>query len=270
MVGSDFFADLVRLEDGKVLVAKSPRRLVLQTNYEGCVDFRDVLEKESHVLTLVSAHDPRVPKPLLFHRDAECCFLLTNHLTDRTEEHAGHEVLQELGTLLRTVHSSDASMAPSPLPTLGLRENILERIGAADRYLQLPELPRLLNALPDLLASDPLQRNSLLHMDVRRANLRISDGQLIGLIDFANAGTGSPFAEFGRIAANKLLFEPLVEGYGFSWQWMKHYDALINLYAFDTLAMLTVVFIEEIPDADVLADVSSRAKQHYASLLAEL
>jgi aminoglycoside phosphotransferase (APT) family kinase protein len=94
---------------------------------------------------------------------------------------------------------------------------------------------------------------SLLHLDVRRANMLVQGGRLVGLVDWTNALIGAPvlelarLAEYGEVDLASGLFDPFE-------------DEAEMVFRLDAAVMLAVVFVSEAPDASRAGEQLSRVK----------
>jgi aminoglycoside phosphotransferase (APT) family kinase protein len=98
----------------------------------------------------------------------------------------------------------------------------------------------------------------LLHMDLRPANLCVRDGQIVAVLDVANALAGDPLFELARIRNYGLLTDSFCAGYGLSAGQLRDVGSVVDLYELETAALLTVVAVEEIDDETL--HTSSRAR----------
>ncbi|MGA8115962.1 MAG: phosphotransferase [Actinocatenispora sp.] len=159
-----------------------------------------------------------------------------------------------LGRLLRTLHRlPPPAHRPVACDGLATARLIPHRIGHRWRALRslgidLPADPRL-DGLAELL--DRPSAGSLLHLDVRAANLRAVDGRPLALLDWSNALVGDPaldlgrLAEFARLPDNGLDHDAVLAGYGDR----PSPDPVAGwAYRLDAAVMLAVVFLSEAPD----------------------
>ena len=122
------------------------------------------------------------------------------------------------------------------------------------------ELQRLLPGLPDMLPGEVLRSalrprrhlRSLLHLDVRRSNLRCVEGQVHAFIDWSNAMIGDPAFELARIdemarlPENGLDPDQLRKGYGEP-AWLPAPQLVHLIYRLDAAVMLALLFTAEEP-----------------------
>jgi aminoglycoside phosphotransferase (APT) family kinase protein len=126
------------------------------------------------------------------------------------------------------------------------------------RELQLlvPEIPDM---LPDAVLRGAVaqRRNarSLLHLDVRRTNLRCVGGRVRAFIDWSNAILGDPafelarIEEIARLPENGLDSGQVRAGYGQS-AWWGVSDLVRLIYRLDAAVMLALLFTAEHPGSE--------------------
>ena len=251
--GTDFWADRAETADGPAVV-RSPRIDRVETSYDGVVDFGAVIEKEVTALGLMAAAGIPVPRVLGWRR-GDPSWVLRSYI-----EHAeGAAVpLRRLGALTRDVHDirpSVPGLRPFESWTCFIQDRLGQRLEAARRYCDLPgSLERPVTAL---LASREEHTTSLLHMDLRPANVCVADGGIAALMDVANCIVGDPLMELGRIRGYGLLTDEFLAGYGSP----ELSPALLDLYELDTALLLTVVSVEEFDDPDLHRDQATRATE---------
>jgi aminoglycoside phosphotransferase (APT) family kinase protein len=238
--GTDFWADLVETPNGPAVV-RSPRISLAQTTYDGLVDFGEVIEKEAAALRLMAAAGLPVPDVLGFRR-ADPSWILLSHVPHDPDAAVP---LVQLGELTGRLHSIRPGW-PSPPSWAGFVRSRLElRLTAARAYC--PDLPDLGDGVTELLTTREEHATSLLHMDLRPANICVRDGRIVALIDLANCLTGDPLMELGRIRSYGLLTEAFLAGYGRE-DFSPDERALLDIYELDTALLLTVVSVEEFDD----------------------
>ncbi|MDQ2873732.1 MAG: phosphotransferase [Actinomycetota bacterium] len=136
------------------------------------------------------------------------------------------------------------------------------------------EIGRLWNGWPPAPAAAwllpiaaPLNRGSLLHLDVRRANIRCHDGRVGALLDWSNALQADPLLEFGRLTEfarlpeNQLNMTDLRAGYAVHAEPPPHTGPLALLCQLDAAVMLALVFLSESPDPAQAEAAVSRVLQ---------
>ncbi|MFI1189012.1 phosphotransferase family protein [Streptomyces californicus] len=263
--GVDYFADLARHPDGRIAgVVRSPRHEVLQTDYEGAVDFADVLAKEVAVLGLLG--EAGVPAPAVLHwrrRGAPdgISWMLCEHIEHQPTEELNADQQQELGRITRMIHSIEPGATvgrpPDPWPSYVLGR-LTDRLRAAEKYCPGLPVDRVLSRWADGAPAGAERTDALLHLDLRPPNLCVRQGSIAAVIDVANAITGDPWFELARIRFCGLFTEAFRAGYGLDAADVEHHRGILDFYELDIAALLTVVAVEEIDDQELLA--SSRAR----------
>ncbi|QFZ19792.1 hypothetical protein EKG83_22265 [Saccharothrix syringae] len=175
-----------------------------------------------------------------------------------------------LGGLLARLHR---------VPVDGLRPpadgavpaRLVRRWRAAAEVAELPAPPP-----QDLLAALLADRtaNSLLHLDVRRPNLRCADGAVTALLDWSNALVGDPvlelgrFEEFARLPDNGLDAAGTRAGYEAAGGHWPADDPALLVHRLDAAVMLAVVFLLEAPDRARAREAVRRLHEVHAELVA--
>jgi aminoglycoside phosphotransferase (APT) family kinase protein len=117
--------------------------------------------------------------------------------------------------------------------------------------------------------------SSLLHLDLRAANLLVRRGGIRAVIDWSNSMVGDPAlelartAEYARLAENGLDYADFVRGYTTVRPHPVRSAACWELYRLDAAAMLAVVFNSEAPDPvrgpETLRWLMRRARDGFAA-----
>jgi aminoglycoside phosphotransferase (APT) family kinase protein len=265
--GLDFWADLAYSGDKLLGVVRSPRQESLSTAYEGTVDFGAVVEKEIVVLGLLAEHGVPVPRVWGWHRRRgpdEVSWMLYDHIPHEPVEVLTPTLQRQLGAIARDIHAITtvpASLAPDrPWPEY-VTTRLTARLTSAIRYC--PELPGedLLAVAARTLANRSTVDFALLHMDLRPANVCVRDGQIVAVLDVANALIGDPLLELARIRNYGLLTDDFCAGYGLSSEQLRDVADVLDLYELDTAALLTVVAVEEIDDKTLHASSCARLRE---------
>jgi aminoglycoside phosphotransferase (APT) family kinase protein len=121
------------------------------------------------------------------------------------------------------------------------------------RFGHLASRAGLADDLPAEATLRPLLRwpeagRSLLHMDLRAANLLCRDGRVSAVIDWANAVVGDPALEMARIAEYGEWGADFRRGYEEVASPVEPPEPVETLYRLDTAVMLANVFLSERPD----------------------
>ncbi|GAA4425390.1 phosphotransferase family protein [Actinokineospora soli] len=233
--GLEFRAYAATAPDGARVVLRTPIGPRFQSNAnDPHVDTRALLRWEYAVTRHVAAHGVPVARA----RDlviGDPDVLISDYVDDD-----GQGVDQAaLGAVLKTLHT----LPPPPRTSGDVAGRITRRWAEVRRYA------------PDLGPAPDVSRvvrtgRSLLHLDVRAANLRGVGGTLLGLLDWSNAVVGDPalelarLAEFARLPDNGLDHAAVLAGYGAT----EPDDAAYWAYRLDAAVMLALVFLSEAPD----------------------
>lgn len=256
--------------NGQKVVLRCPVGDRFQSNAnDRYVDTRALLQWEYTVASHAAAHGIPVARPIdLIFGDIDV--LVSDYVPDdgRGADQA------ELGRLLRRLHAIPPPPAPSVAggtkpPAAVVSERIVARwreLSAAIPSLTAGFTSRKLAAI---LAARPA--TSLIHLDVRSANLRCASGRVLGLLDWSNALVGDPLLELGRLAEfarlkdNGLDLDAILGGYGLPTSVLAPDRPELLVYRLDAAVMLAVVFTFEAPDGalgraalDQLLEIHSR------------
>lgn len=133
----------------------------------------------------------------------------------------------------------------------------------------LPALPSQ-ERLAQVVSGRP--GDSLLHLDVRAANLRCVDGSVLAMLDWSNALVGDPalelarLTEFAALPENGLDLDAILAGYGPA---PATAHPSFQVYRLDAAVMLAVVFLFEAPDPGRGADAVERLLQVHRDVMAQ-
>ncbi|HEY0641148.1 MAG TPA: aminoglycoside phosphotransferase family protein [Pseudonocardiaceae bacterium] len=180
-----------------------------------------------------------------------------------------------LGALLAALHRLDATGltpvaaggGPASAVVVG---RLVRRWATAATLADLPAPPPP-NTLAGLLTGRPT--GSLLHLDVRRPNLRCAGGAVSALLDWSNALVGDPLLELGRLVEfawlpdNGLDLSALRDGYrAAGGHWPEDEPALL-VHQLDAAVMLVLVFVSESPDPTAGRHAVDRLTQLHGELV---
>ncbi|WP_394617063.1 phosphotransferase family protein [Lentzea sp. JNUCC 0626] len=225
------------------------------------VDTRRLLRWEHEVCGHLTGHGIAVAEPLELVL-GEPDVLMSRYVPD---DGAQFDAV-ELGGLLARLHRVPPPAAP-PVASEGCATEDLVPRRIVRRWNEIAALvPGLPDCLPRELLRDQLIRSprSLLHLDVRAANLRCVDGSVRALLDWSNALVGDPalelarLAEFARMPDNGIDFKGVLHGYG---ETPDLDDTAFAVYRLDAAVMLAVVFLCEAPDEALGAEWAGRARE---------
>jgi hypothetical protein len=248
------------------IALRTPHVRWITNDNDPSVDARDLLQQEWAVTSALHARGLPVPRPHAVHV-GEIDYLASAFVpSDGSEADP-----RAAGALAARLHDQappiDATVMQFGLP---LHDVLAER--AARRLEVVQRLSGTEFASPNrgtlaqaLVGCD--QPRSLLHMDFRPANFLTREGEIVALVDWSNVLIGDPALELARIAESDYLTDRFLEGYG--------RDPFVGVpperelaYRLDTAAMLAVVFLSEMPDAELATNQVRRAAQLASDLLA--
>jgi hypothetical protein len=179
-----------------------------------------------------------------------------------------------LGALLDRLH--EMPLPPGfPPSRLSGGELLATRIGRrwAEVAARVPDLPAPIPVpvLAAALAGRPM--GSLLHLDIRSANLRCVGGRVAGVVDWSNALAGDPGLEWGRLAEYALVpgngvdFTAVRAG---SRRDLDQEAAAFWVYRLDAAVMLANVFLSGAPEQELGRAAVARLRSVHAELTRRL
>ncbi|MGW0811511.1 phosphotransferase enzyme family protein [Nonomuraea sp. NPDC002799] len=242
--------------DGRpVALRVAHRRFDSNANDPG-VDTRALLVQEHRITRHLSAHGFPVAEPVelvLAERPSSRDVLISRYLPDDGSPLDGYA----LGRLLARLHELPPPrlrpVASEGMPTRGVLAARIRRRWAevGRRVTGWPEAPS--RAVLDRVLAGTTGR-SLLHLDVRSANLRRRHGRPTGLLDWSNTLIGDAVVEFARLAEyaryteNDLDLPALRAGYASVRAAPPPEGPATLAGRLDTALMLALVFLSEAPD----------------------
>lgn len=266
LVGSGLDAAVFRAESlafGPVAI-RAPWTRWISNDNDPSQDARELLVKEQLLAGHMSRHGVPTPRPFALHIGADDFdFLVSAYVPDDGSDPDA----AALGAMLRRIH--DAAIPEHVARALDagdLARTVAARIADRLRVVQrlsgaaLPTVPA--DAL-HAIAAGARYRPAVLHMDFRRANLRVVAGEIRAVLDWSNSLIGDPALERARAAESDVRDRRFDAGYRLDGAPPAALDAL---YRLDTAVMLAVVFLSESPDPAAAA----RQVERVAALLAAL
>lgn len=269
--GFDFTVARMTDSEGRQLAVRVPRggRFSSDVN-DPHVDRRVLLTQEYELARYLADQGVPVARPVELFLSDEFDALISEYLPDDGAGVDGEvlgRTLAQLHTVpppaVRLVASEDGSSA---------EEVLIGRV--VRRWAELALLEPGLPALPDPAALTallpPVRFPSLLHLDVRAANLRCQ-GRRAALVDWANALVGDPglelarVTEFASIPENGIELDGLLRGYGGLAGELAAAPAFA-LYRLDAALMLALVFRSEAPHPVLGPTWTGRAVDRAAAL----
>jgi aminoglycoside phosphotransferase (APT) family kinase protein len=237
------------------VVLRAARSRFESNDNDPLVDTGALLRREARLSTLLASAG--LPVPRHFRILAEEVDVSVNEFVaaDATPFRS-----HELGSVVARLHSlgeaqgleppedASASFAVTIAERLCRRWSVLHAIDPG-----LPKLPSEAE-LASLVPADFAP--SLLHLDLRAANLLVRDGSIHAVIDWSNSMAGDPalelarVAEYARLPENGLDYADFVHGYTSVRQLPRCSADCWAFYRLDAAAMLAVVFNSEAPDPE--------------------
>ncbi|OJD62290.1 phosphotransferase family protein [Bacillus sp. NH11B] len=238
---------------------------------EDLFNSRISLQKETELSKFCYSKGIPVPKIHELHLSAELDFLISDYVST---DHMPISAFK-IGKLVSELHSI-------PIDGLQYEQNIREPISKyiAERIVKRVEgfntitdcgikLPDVQTIKHILSRADHIK--SLLHMDIRPANLIGYNGEVKAIVDWDNALIGHPLLELMRIAeTNEVNWEEFKEGY--------KNDSIFNatphivslFYRLDTAVMLANLFIAHLKIEDKGVFYKERVKALYNEIYISL
>lgn len=230
------------------MALKVPWVRTISNPNDEAVDARELLRQEAALADHLRPFGVPTPRMIALHLDDEVDFLASEFVAGDGSPPDPRAV----GALVAAIHRAPAPAGPL-IGNEGLRfstliarrltqrvTNMQQLTGEAVRLPNEGELESRLGAVPE--------RRSVLHMDIRPANLITREGQVAAVVDWSNGLIGDPALELARIAEYGAMSEAFLEGYGQS-DPFGHLPAGVEvLYRLDTAVMLANVFLAEAPD----------------------
>jgi aminoglycoside phosphotransferase (APT) family kinase protein len=254
---------------GQVAVKMPHARLVSSGN-ELRLDTRRLLQQEWQLSRHLRAHGLPVPEVFLLHTDDDSVdFILSEFIeSDRSELSDA-----EFGGLIRAIHELPvpAIELVASQPSSDADEVLTERIER--RLKKLAAIVDRPSRIPDIgsaLAVDSRNEapTSLLHMDLRPANILVRSGRPVAVLDWSNALVGEAALDLARAAEYGSLTAPALAAYGkpaaFS---MTPKTPREIVYRLDTAVMLSHVFLNGAPDAVKARQYIERTADYCRALL---
>ena len=251
---------------GDAWAIRVPWQSVSHNSNDGRVEGRDLLRKEARLTGWLWRCGFPVARPLELILDADLECLVTEFVAgDGTPVDAA-----ALGAIIHRLHAIPVTV-PREVPS-GIDHTLRRRL--EDRMAAVARLSGAAFPMPDSLVLDhvlaPVTRQtSLLHLDLRDANILTRCGAVAALVDWSNSLIAHPALEVARLAEYGWPVEPFLAGYG-SNPLQEVSEAVSLLLRLDTAVMLAVVFLEEAPDAARAQKQLDRVAELHGRLLQAL
>lgn len=244
---------------------KVPHARWVSSGNEPRLDTRTLLRQELRLSRHLRAHDLPTPEVFLMHTDdAGVDFIVSQFI-----ESDGSELPDAgFGRLIRAIHDLPVPAIDlvASEPSADIDEVLAERI--EQRLKKLAAIAGVPGGMPDIGAALSADRRddapgSLLHMDLRPANILVRSGRPVAILDWSNALAGDAALDLARAAEYGSLTAAALTAYGnpvaFS---MTPRTPREIVYRLDTAVMLSHVFLSGAPD-----EASAR---HYIERTADL
>jgi aminoglycoside phosphotransferase (APT) family kinase protein len=228
------------------VVVKAPWTRQIANANDPDQDARDLIRQEAELLAFARSAGVPAPEVVLLHVDGAVDLLVTELVPDDGSQPSG----EQLAAALARLHEAPAPALRLVAQQGAFHETIAERTGRragvverlAGVRLGLPPVAELM-----ALIGPGEGAPSLLHLDVREANVLTERGRITGLIDWTNALLGDPALELARIAEYGSAPPGFLDAYA------KHRPVVPGgarelIYRLDAAVMLAVVFLSEAPD----------------------
>ena len=253
--GYDFDAYRARAADGALVVLRAARRRFSHNAHDPWVDSREQLAQEFELASYLTGVGYPVARPRRLALDVAGTDVL---ISDYVVDDGGGLDSDRLGEQLVRLHALTPSN-PRLVAQEGLPFEVLAPTRLARWWRELrARVPEIPDMLPEaVLRGAVAQRRDvrrLLHLDVRRVNLRCVGGRVLAFIDWSNAIIGDPafelarIEEIARLPENGLDPDQVRAGYGPS-AWKGVPDLVRLIYRLDAAVMLALLFTAEEPDS---------------------
>lgn len=254
--GLDFEARLVRYGSSRY-VLRMPLRETTVSDYEGEIDYADVVSREAALYPLLLEAGVPVPRLLAWGRrsaEFDRSWMLLEHVSHDGVAELNPRQHEALGAATRLIHSCVGILEGpgGPGDAESLHERAFLRYRYATRYVDLPPAD-----VVEPLLRVPFEPRVVLHMDLRADNLCFRGDELVGVIDLSNALIGPRHAELGRLRGFGGLTPSFLSGYG------THDvdERLVLAHSVDALGLMVALAVEELHDPAMLAATGERLRE---------
>jgi aminoglycoside phosphotransferase (APT) family kinase protein len=236
----------------------------ISNDNDRALDARALLTKEHLLANHMHGHGVPTPRAFALHcGEDDFDFLVSAYVLDdgSAEDRAA------LGAVLRAIHAAPVSAEVAAALDAGhladtLVDRLTQRLAVVAR-LSGAALPAVsAAALREVLAGARYEPR-VVHMDVRRTNIRVERGAVRAIFDWSNALLGDPALDLARAAEYGVRDAAFDAGYGARPEVAPEVDAI---YRLDTAVMLAVVFLSEDPDPAAAVRQVARVEALLAAL----
>lgn len=242
---------------------KAPWRRFPGGSYGPGVDCRALLRQELALASWAAGLGVPVPRVFALH-ETEAQDVLVMAFVEADD---GEPDPAEFGRLLRTLHDAPPpdlvpfTHGPAGDMPAAIADRIrqrIERLAALGEALPVPDPAALRAALQP-------SRRSLLHLDLRPANLLCRGGRIAAVFDWSNAVIGGPAFELARMAEAGTLTDAILEGYGDrSWADRLPERAYAACHL-DAALLFAILFRVAVPDPERAARMTIRSRELLAA-----
>lgn len=257
--GADFFAlRVVPPGAATELVLRVPLREIMNSVYDGTVDYGDIVEREAFVHRLLERRGVPVAPLLGWGRASgtdDHSWMLLERVDHDDRTSLSPPALAALGRVLRRIHTIgwtpglEAVVGRQTAPE-AMIERVQARVSALAERVGYPASDELVGRAQAVIGERAGLRDlRLTHMDLRPENLCFQGDDLVAVLDLSNCTLGDPAAELGRMAAYGTLTRDLLDTYADG----EPLDGrLVAAYAADTYALLGLLGAEEFADQELV------------------
>lgn len=257
--GADFFAlRVVPPGAATEQVLRVPLREIMNSVYDGTVDYGDIVEREAFVHRLLERRGVPVAPLLGWGRASgtdDHSWMLLERVDHDDRTSLSPPALAALGRVLRRIHTIgwtpglEAVVGRQTAPE-AMIERVQARVSALAERVGYPASDELVGRAQAVIGERAGLRDlRLTHMDLRPENLCFQGDDLVAVLDLSNCTLGDPAAELGRMAAYGTLTRDLLDTYADG----EPLDGrLVAAYAADTYALLGLLGAEEFADQELV------------------
>ncbi len=256
--GLEFVPFAVRTGDGQRIFVRAGESRFSSNANDPHVDSRRLLQQEARIAEHLGGFGIPVAQVREVILEDDIDVLATDWVDDDDSTVDDAEVLETLARLHKvSAPAFDLVAEESATAAETVAARTARRLAVAGALANFGDVRIPSESI--LLEAATVPGRSLLHLDVRRANMRVRSGRLTALVDWTNALVGPPALEYARIAEYGEMQVPVGCFGGVP-------RAAELVFRLDAAVMLAVVFLSEAPSREDAARQLVRVKE----LLGEL